>query len=997
MKKTYLLKYVFLLLFILSATAVFAQTGVISGKVLDETNQPLPGATVTIVGTQKSAGTDLNGIYHLTGVANGTVTLHVTFVGYDGADKTVTVAGNVTADFKLTPGSKSLNEVVVIGYGTQQRKDLTGTIATVSSKDFQQGQNTSPMQLIAGKVSGVSVVENSGAPGAGSTVRIRQGSSLNATNDPLYVIDGVPIETSATSISGVADPLSMINPNDIETFTILKDAASTAIYGSRASNGVILITTKKGSKGAPKINFNTKFSVGTVAKDVDVLNAAQLRAYVKAYDNANGTDKSALLGNANTDWQKEIYQNAVTTDNNLSVSGTAGFLPYRVSVGYLDQDGILKTDQLKRTSASISLTPKFFKNTLSVSLNVNGAMNDTRFANTGAIGAAIQFDPTQPVKVAGSPWDGYYEWYNTPGNAASGLNPNTPRNPVGMLMDDHNTSKAYRSFGNLQLDYALPFVPGLHANYNFGYDVAKGHGQTEIPTDAAQVSNGLGSYAPYGNSYQNITSEFYLSYNKDIKSIKSNISVVAGTGYYNDLITTYSYRALAANRDTLSGTANPTNPIAKGENTLLSYYGRLIYTFDNKYVLQGSVRTDGSSRFAPAHRWGVFPGGSFTWKVNQEDFLKNSNTVSDLKVHASWGQTGQQSGVDDYTYIPYYTLGQSSGQYQFGNGYYYAYTPSAYLTTITWERTASTDIGLDYGFLNQRIYGSVNAYYKATSDLLSKVKIPTGANFSTIILTNVGNMVNRGIEFNIGAVPVKTTNITWNLNFNMAYQASKITNLSLSHDPSYTVTNQNTGINGALGQYAGIWATGHDPGTFYLQKQVYDSNGKPIEGLYESANGSTAGDYFEHSSLPKFIYGFSTDFSYKKWTLSTVLRADVGNYVYDNVSANLANQANVITPVGNINNAPSSIYSSGFLTSNNYLSDYYLHNASFLKMDNLDLSYNAGHIFHDKHINLGITASVQNVFTISEYKGVDPEVSNGIDNNFYPRPRTYTLGVNLGL
>jgi TonB-linked SusC/RagA family outer membrane protein len=995
MKKTYLFKYVFLLLFVLSSVVAFAQTSVISGKVVDETNQSLPGATVVIVGTQKSAATDANGFYRITGVANGTVTVHVSFIGYEGTDKVVNVTGNVTVDLKLTPGSKSLNEVVVIGYGTQQRKDLTGAIATVSSKDFQEGQNTSPLQLIAGKVSGVSVVSNSGAPGAGSTVRIRQGSSLNATNDPLYVIDGVPIETSATGISGVADPLSMINPDDIETFTILKDAASTAIYGSRASNGVIMITTKKGAKGAPKITFSTKFSVGTVAKDESVLSAAQLRSYVDAYDAANGTDKAALLGSANTNWQNEIYQKALTSDNNLTVSGTSGFLPYRVSVGYLDQDGILKTDNLKRSSAAISLTPKFLNNTLSVSLNLHGAMNDTRFANTGAIGSAIQFDPTQPVKVAGSPWDGYYEWYNTPNEPSSGLNPNTPRNPVGMLMDDHNTSKAYRSFGNLQLDYAVPFVDGLHANYNFGYDVAKGHGQTEIPTNAAQVADGLGSYAPYGNNYTNITSEFYLSYNKDIKSIKSNINAVAGTGYYNDLSTTFSYRALAANRDTLPGTSAPTNPVAIGENTLISYYGRLVYTFDDKYVLQGSIRTDGSSRFAPDKRWGVFPGAAFTWKINQEDFLKNSSTVSDLKFRASFGVTGQQSGIPDYSYIPYYVEGQSVGQYQFGNTYYNTYTPQAYLTTLTWEQTASTDMGFDYGFLNQRIYGSIDAYYKSTKNLLATVKIPTGSNFSTSVYTNVGNMVNRGLEFSIGGVLIKTKDVTWDINFNMAYQASKITNLNLSHDPNYI--SPIGGISGALGATAQVNAVGYEPASFYLQKQVYGPNGKPIEGVYVSSNGVNPDLDFEHPSLPKYIYGFSTDVRYKKWALATVLRANVGNYVYDNVSASLANQSNIITPVGNINNSPSTIYQSGFLTNNTYLSDFYLHNASFLKMDNLDLSYNAGHIFHDQHINLGITASVQNVFTISEYKGIDPEVLGGIDNNLYPRPRTYTLGINLTL
>ncbi|MDP9080511.1 MAG: SusC/RagA family TonB-linked outer membrane protein [Bacteroidota bacterium] len=995
MRKNYSKKYVLLCAFLMLSAMAFAQTGGIKGKVIDETNQPLPGSSVSIDGTTTGNVTDSNGNYTISGLKPGNYTISVKFVGYLISKQTVTVGSTViTVNFGLKLDSKNLNEVVVIGYGTQKSKDLTGSIATVSAKDFQQGQNTSPLQLIAGKVAGVSVTSNSGAPGAGSTVRIRQGSSLHSTNDPLYVIDGVPIETSATGIYGVSDPLSLINPNDIETFTILKDAASTAIYGSRASNGVIMITTKKGTKGKPQINFSTKFSVGEKIKNVDVLSADQIRAYVKAYDVAQGTNKTALLGNANTNWQDEIYQKAITSDNNLSLSGTTGFLPYRVSVGYLDQTGILRTDQLKRTTANISLTPQFFKNTLKVSLNVNGSMSNTRFANTGAIGAAIQFDPTQPIKQAGSPWDGYNEWYNTPGNSATGLNPNAPRNPLGMLYDDHNTSKAYRSFGNLQLDYSIPFITGLHANYNFGYDVAKGSGQTYIPTNSAQVTSGLGSYSPYANNYKNIVSEFYLSYNKDLKSIKSNVNVVAGTGYYNDLATNYSYRSLAANRDTIAGTAKPTYPYDKPETTLISYYGRLIYTFDSKYILQGSIRTDGSSRFSKANRWGVFPGAAFTWRAIDEDFLKNSKVLSDLKFRASFGVTGQQSGIPGYAYIPFYTLGQSSGQYQFGDTFYNAYTPSAYLTTLKWETTASTDIGFDYGFLNNRITGSVDAYYKSTKDLLSDVKIPTGANFSTVIYTNVGDMVNRGLEFNIAAIPVKTNEFKWNVAFNVAYQTSKITNLSLSKGAS--AISQTGGISGSLGGTAQVYATGQTPLTFYLQKQVYDANGKPLEGVYVSSNGSTADLNFEHSALPKFIYGFSTDVTYKKWTLSTVLRANTGNYVYNNVSASLGVANNIVTPVGNINNASTSYYQTGF-ASHEYLSDFYLQNASFLKMDNLGLGYNAGNIFKDNHIHLTINANVQNVFTITKYKGIDPEINGGIDNNFYPRPRTYTLGINLGL
>ena len=468
MKKTYLIKYVFLLFFVLSAATVFAQTSIVTGKVVDETNQPLPGAAVTLKGTQKSTGTDANGNFRLLAVPNGTVTLEVTFIGYQTLEKVVNVSGNVTVDLSLVPSARSLNEVVVIGYGTEKKKDLTGSIATVTAKDFNQGAITTPEQLIQGKVSGVSITSNSGAPGAGSTITIRGGASISGGNDPLIVLDGMPLSPDA--INGAANPLDLINPNDIASFTILKDASASAIYGNRASNGVIIITTKKGQSGKPVINFSTQFSVATLPKEAPVLSASQFRNYVKA----NGDSAQiALMGTANTDWQKEIYQTALGTDNNLSVSGTAGILPYRVSVGYSDQNGILKTTSMQRYSTNVNLSPSFFTNHLKVNFNFIGSQTNNRFANNqnGIISDAATFDPTQPVKSSNAlyaPYGGYWQW--TDASSQNGIKQNTPGNPVALLEQTNDHSTAYRGIASLNLDYKFHFFPDLHANVNLGYD-----------------------------------------------------------------------------------------------------------------------------------------------------------------------------------------------------------------------------------------------------------------------------------------------------------------------------------------------------------------------------------------------------------------------------------------------------------------------------------------------------------------------------------------------
>lgn len=971
------------MLLVFSALIVNAQTGSISGKVLDETGLPLPGASIVVKGTTRVTSTDGNGNFKLTGLTNGSSTLSASFIGYQTLDKVVNVTENSTADFKMVPDAQKLNEVVVIGYGTAEKKNLTGSITTVGSKDFQKGTITTPEQLIQGKVAGVNIISGGGSPGGGSTIRIRGGASLNASNDPLIVVDGVPF--SGNTIGNAPSPLSLINPNDIETFTVLKDANATAIYGSRASNGVILITTKKGGSGAPVINFSTNNAIATVAKKVDVLSADEVRAYV----NANGSAaQKALLGTASTDWQDKIYRNAFSTDNNLSIAGSFKGIPYRVSSGYLDQDGVVIRSKLKRATGAITISPRLFTDHLKIDLNLKGSLTDSQYPNDGAIGSAIQFDPTKPV-YANNQFGGYYEWIN-----GTVPNPNAPRNPVALIEQQDNHGKAARSFGNARFDYSFHFLPELHANLNLGYDVSKGYGSTAVPSIAAQSASTSGNYSGRKNTEINKFSEFYLNYAKNVESIKSRFDATVGYGYYDDAVTNFNFNSYKGTGELLT---TPVFPLSVEQNKLLSYYGRFTYTFNDKYILQGTMRADASSKFAENNRWGYFPSAGFTWRIIGEDFLKDSKVVSDLKLRLSFGETGNKDGIGNYDYLSKYYANSNNGQYQVGNTFYNYYSAAGYDPDLKWETTTTYNAGLDYGFFQGRLYGSVDAYYKKTKDLLSIINIPVGTNFTNLLTTNVGNMDVKGLEASLNFVAIQSANIKWDFGFNMAYNKRKITNLTLNPDPGSKVSAGN--IAGGTGITLKYNAVNQIPGAFFVYKQVYNANGAPIEGVYQDLNNdgviNTSDQYFFKSPDPHFTYGFNTSFTYKKWTASTVLRANIGNYIYDNISSNFGIKTNVLSTQGILNNSTVDIYNTGFATTQ-YLSDYYIKNASFLKMDNLGLSYDVGKLSVKGNTNMRISANCQNVFVVSKYKGIDPESFSGIDYNLYPRPRTFTLGLNVG-
>jgi TonB-linked SusC/RagA family outer membrane protein len=983
-----------LITFISFAFVAYAQKTV-SGKVTDaKSGLGVSNVTILVKGTRIGTQTAADGSYTVT-VPQNSNTLVISAIGY--TSQQIPVDNQSSINISLTTAASALSDIVIIGYTTVKKKDLTGSIATISAKDFQDGSITSPEQQIAGKIAGVSITSNGGQPGSGSTIRIRGGTSLNASNDPLIVIDGVPFST--VNLAG-------INPNDIETYTVLKDAAATAIYGSRASNGVIIITTKKGRSGKAVLSFTTQISASYNPKEFPVLSADQFRNLVKG----DGTPTEvALLGTANTDWQKKIYQTAMTSDNNLSISGSLKNLPYRISGEYLNQGGILKTDNLQREALSLSLTPRLFDDHLKIDINIHGSNTDSRTANTGAIGNAVSFDPTKPVYNGNKNFGNYFEWTNNDSTPNSLAN----RNPLALLEQYDAENHALRSFGNIQFDYKFHFLPDLHAILNLGYDVAKYTGTTVVPADAAQSYNSIpslrGQNNQYYNDYTNKVGEFYFNYLKDIKSIKSNINAVAGYGYYDNYYYFKNYPSISASNDTLPSNYSSSIPSSFQEVTIESYYGRLIYTFNNKYILMGSIRTDGSSRFGPAYRWGVFPSAAFTWKISQENFLKNSNVLSTLNLRLSDGITGNQGGTGNqgnlgigfYGYLNYYSPSGSVSQVNFGNNFYSPYSPSAFAADLKWEQTETKDAGIDFGLLNNRISGSVDYYYKKTSNLLATVFVPELTNFGNQLTRNVGNMTDEGVDFTINATAVRTRDVTWDIGFNVAYNKFTITNLSVSQD-SLAKANSGLavgGISGGTGNTIQEHTVGYTPFSFYVLQQVYGTNGKPIEGLYVDQNrdGIINQEDLIHYKSPfaPFTFGFSTSIRYKKWSISTVLRANVGNYMYNNAASNLAVLRNVLNPVGFLQNAPSSILNTNF-QNNQFFSSYYVENASFLKMDNLGLSYNAGPLSKNKY-NLRLTLNVQNVFTITKYTGSDPEIYGGIDNVLYPRPRTITLGANLTL
>ena len=970
-------------LFVIGCLQLMAQTRTIKGEVTDAQNgEALIGATVMVEGEKGGTVTDFDGNFSLQ-VSSSAKKIKVSYIGY--IDKVLSISDNMKV--KLESDSKALADVVVIGYGTARKSDLTGSVATVKSKDFNKGLVSSPEQLINGKVSGVQIMSNSGSASAGSTIRVRGGASLNASNDPLIVLDGVPLEQGGIS-GNSSNFLSMINPSDIESMTVLKDASSTAIYGSRASNGVIIITTKKGQQGAVKVNFNTTNSLQTRAQMVDMLSRDEFVNVINQY----GTDnQKSLLGTANTDWNDEVYRTAFGTDNNLSVSGSIDkWLPFRVSVGYYNQSGLVRKDNVERWTGNVVLTPSFFQDHLKLTINAKGTLNNNSFNNGGAVWAAATFNPTIPVYSGNDKYGGYNEALDADGYPVNA----GVRNPRGLVDLYDSKSKVSRFIGSMDVDYKVHFLPDLKLHATVGADYAKGDGTIHVPVYAAQSYNkdeSLGGsdykYGPQKNENRLLT--LYANYAKYFEDIKSNVDLTAGYDYQYWKSTTPLYYTKSA-----AGTNLSTVKASDYRHVMLSYYGRINYSFDGKYLLTATVRRDASSRFSKDTRWGTFPSVALGWTLTEEPWLKNQKVLSNLKLRASYGVTGQQEGIGNYNYLPVYTYSVTGAEAFINGQYINTYRPEAYVENLKWETTTSWNFGLDFGFLDGRIGGAIDFYTRKTKDLLASVPTAAGTNFSKTILTNVGNVDSKGIEVSLNATPIQTKDWEWNLSYNFTWQNMKVKNLSLTKGGSQTNVKVGPSIDAYQFQ---VLSEGYEPYMFYVYHQLYDSKtGKPIEGAYADLNNdgeiNESDLYRYHSPAPKYIMGLSTSLRYKQLTLGMSFRANIDNYVYNGMGMSTGAFETVSYNNSQLNNLNTSFLKTGFKT-RQYLSDYYVENASFLKLDNLSLSYNVGKI--NKWASLTVSAMVQNVFTITGYSGTDPEVPNGMDNSFYPRPRTYSVSLGL--
>jgi iron complex outermembrane receptor protein len=1019
-------KFLFLMVGLLCAIGATAQSITVRGTVVDPSGEPLIGASILAEGTSVGTATDIGGNYAIN--VNPDATLVFSYVGYD--PQSVAVKGRTTIDVTMKENSVMLNEVVAIGYGVVKKSDATGSVAVVKPDEIEAGLATSVQDMLVGQTPGV-VVTTAGGPEGGASIRVRGGSSLNASNDPLIVLDGVPLDNGG--VQGMGNPLAMISPENIESMTILKDASATAIYGARASNGVIIVTTKRGKSGKPQINFSANMYINHAHKRWDVLSADEFRNLIVERFGEN-SDAANALGDTSTDWQDEVLRTTVSSDYSLSIGGTAGVLPYHANISYTNSNGIIKTSKMDRLTLGFNLSPKFFQDHLSVNANVKGFYVRNQFGDAGALSSAISYDPTHPVRsdlpiVGGTSgqkymFNGFYEVANVNSEGVVQLNDNASLNPVGMLENKDNYANVYRSNGNLQLDYSMHFLPELHANLNLGYDVSK---TNETNATAANSAEAWKNHEHYGGGYKtdtyqfksNTMLEFYLNYKKEFDAASQMVDVVGGytwqrtynEGHYSGANGNAGVRTSPGlNYPTLvdgkyymdqndatvdlvgkpfqaDGISSDGNYHWKDHLQLLSFYGRVNYGLLDRYLLTFTVRGDATSRFSKNNRWGVFPAAALAWKLNNEAFLESaSGWLSDLKLRLSWGQTGQQEVGNSINYMPMYAIASPSVSYPNGlGGWYLPVYARGYNPDLTWETTTSYNAALDFGFLNNRITGNIEYYHRKTTDLLAFVAVPAGSSTTNMLNRNIGSLENYGVEFNIQARPIVTKDFTWTLNYNVGWNHNEIT--ELTGNSVFKVG----GISGGNGNTVQIHAVGHPANSFYLFQQVYDENGAPLEGVYVDQNGDgqidEADKIINKSPDPKVTMTFGSQFRWKSWDLGFNIRASIGNYVYNNVLSTKA-VYNDLFAYG-LNNL---VKNDHYFEQPRYMSDYYLRNASFVRCDNITLGYTWDNLIND-HLRLRLFGAVQNPFVITKYKGVDPEVFGGIDNSVYPRATVYSLGL----
>lgn len=952
----------------------------IIGVVYDENHQPLIGASVLLNNSTEGTVTDLNGTFSLVAPDDGQ--LRISYIGSE--TKIVDLDGKTVYDISLYPSAHNLAEVVAIGYGIVKKNDATGSVIAIKPDGFNKGSQITAQDALVGKIAGVNVIPGSGAPGSSGTIRIRMGASLSATNDPLIVIDDVPV--SSTSIN-------MLNPNDIATFTVLKDASATAIYGSRGSNGVIIITTKKGDSSSgkaqsPKINYSNNFTSNNIIKYADVLSTEEFKAAFAAHS----SNPAATLGTASTNWQNQIYRDGFGQDHNISVIGAAKHMPYRVSLGFTDQNGIIKTNNYNRTNLGFNLSPMFLKDHLLLNINMKGSIEKEHPVSTGNIGSAIGFDPTRPVyeSYPGNVGLGYYTWMN--GGAPISL---AAVNPVSDLNLSQKLNTTKRSIGNMAITYKIHGFEDIQLHLNVGYDISRVNYSELIPDLApsmytSNLLNGTGRDYSSVSDNKNTLLDFYANYSKTVA--KNAINLMGGYGWQR-----FWYKNSARTLDTKGNEI--VLPIAPdlGELYLLSAYGRLNYSYDGKYMLTSTLRADASSRFSPKTRWGYFPSVALAWRASEETFMKNLPVISDLKLRLSYGETGQQAIGSYYQYLPTYTASALSERYESGDTWYTSYRPNGYDPNIKWETTATYNGGLDFGLLKGRVSGSIDIYKRYTTNLLNKIFVPAGSNFTNVISTNIGDMTSKGVELALNFVPIQTKDWNWTLGGNFTWNSSTITKLNIIDNGSNYILTGNAG--GSTGRYLQVQMVDQTPYTFFLLKQAYSPDGKPLDGKYIAKDGSVvtseenSNKYIDgKSSQAPYYYGFSTKVSFRRWELGMNGHGSFGNYIFNYVAAQNS-YASLYDSQGVSSNLLHSTLKSGF-TQQRLFTDYFLEKGDFFKLDNVTLGYTFPKLWNGTS-SLRLSLAVQNVAILTKYSGVDPEIFNGIDNGVYPRPRIYMFGMNL--
>ncbi|MAH20922.1 MAG: SusC/RagA family TonB-linked outer membrane protein [Flavobacteriaceae bacterium] len=964
------IKCLFVFMF-LTPIIAFSQSSLKGTVSEQESGLPLPGVNVLIKGTTNGTTTDFDGNYQIS-AQNGDVIVF-SYVGF--TTQEISFNNQSELNIVMIEDASALDEVVLIGYGSVKKEDLTGAADLITTEDFNQGPLVSAQQLITGKIAGVSVTSGSGAPGEGQVIRIRGNGSLSLSSNPLFVVDGIPLNDGG--VGGTRNPLNLINPNDIESMVVLKDASATAIYGSRGANGVIMVTTKSGKSGDFKLNFNASTTSHTALDKVHVLNASQFTDLVNLTEN---TDAISRLGDSNTDWQDEIYDTAMGQDYSLSLTGQIIEMPVRLSLGLSDHDGILLGDNFERKTASINFKPTAFNGDLKMSFNTLYSLTSNTFANRGAIGNAISYDPTQGVYDETSPYGGFHSWIDPVTGSQYNL---APTNPVALLNLTDDNTKVSRIVSSANFDYNFPFMDALTASMKIGIDQSNGSGSNItsafMPTSDPTFN---GAESRFKNEATNTLFDFYLTYKKSFSEMH-NLTAVAGYSYQSFEFDNYSYDS-EAEED-----GNDFEFIDTSKNVLLSYFGRLNYDYDGKYLLTATLRADASSKLNPDDRWGYFPSLAAAWNIHNEDFM-SGDFFNELKLRVGYGEVGNVNGLGDYRFLTRYTGSTSTANYQFGNSFYQTYRPEPLNEELRWEIGRTTNFGLDFAFLNNRVSGSINAYVRETKDLIAFSSVDPFTNFGNRVDKNIGDMENKGLEIMLNTTPVSNDLLEWSVGYNVAFNDNTITYLPFDQPTG--------GISGGVGNNVQLQTQGQTPYSFYVFEQVYDSTGAPIEGVYVDRNGDDIinddDKFFFKSPFADITMGFNTNLNYKNWDFALVARVSLGNYAYDNVASSTGYERRA-TDNSILTNLHSDYLTTGFenITENNLLSSHYVREASFLKIDNITLGYTISGANSD--VNCRLYGSLQNVLTVTDYEGLDPEIFGGIDNNFYPRPQSFVFGVNI--